>query len=58
MRDLDDFEYMLGLQLRVDGARSLGSHFSLAGSIRAHLVPDYNGSVVQMFAVGVGLRLR
>lgn len=53
-----DFAEEAALQLRMDGAKPVLGHLSLAYSLRALLVPDHRGATVQLIALGVGVRVR
>jgi hypothetical protein len=48
----------LGVQGRIDVAKPLFSRLALVGSLRAALLPEYEGESLRFAAVGVGLRIQ
>ncbi len=47
-----------GLQGRVDGAAPISRHLALVGSVRGTVVPNYRGDAFEVYALGVGIRIR
>lgn len=53
-----DGRQAFGLQGRVDGAAPISRHLALVASVRGTVVPNYRGDAFEVYALGVGIRIR